>query len=154
MLVVRAEHRAAIPGIVHGSSGSGASLFLEPLSTVEINNDIVALEQQETEEVLRILLALTDAFRGRADDLRPTVDAATELDVLQARARFSHLVDGVEPALARTAGSSCAPHAIRCSFRRCVATVARPGRRRRADAPGDRERRPRQTPSRSRSTSR
>ena len=47
VLVVRAEHRAAIPGIVHGSSGSGASLFLEPLSTVEINNDIVALEQQE-----------------------------------------------------------------------------------------------------------
>ena len=81
VLVVRAEHRAAIPGIVHGSSGSGASLFLEPLSTVEINNDIVALEQQEAEEVRRILLALTDAFRGRAEDLERTVEAATELDV-------------------------------------------------------------------------
>src|SRR5262245_43364327 len=43
VLVVRSEHRAAIPGIVHGASTSGASLFLEPLSTVEINNDIVAL---------------------------------------------------------------------------------------------------------------
>jgi DNA mismatch repair protein MutS2 len=51
VIVVRAEHRGAIPGIVHGSSASGASLFLEPLSTVEINNDIVALEEQETEEV-------------------------------------------------------------------------------------------------------
>ena len=100
VLVVRAEHRSAIPGIVHGSSGSGASLFLEPLSTVEINNEIVALEQQEAEEVRRILLALTDLFRGRADDLERTVEAATELDVLKARARFSVLVRGIEPAIA------------------------------------------------------
>ncbi|HET7219467.1 MAG TPA: endonuclease MutS2 [Vicinamibacterales bacterium] len=99
VLVVRSEHRTAIPGIVHGSSGSGASLFLEPLSTVEINNDIVALEQQEEEEVRRILLALADALRVRAVELLRTVDAATELDVLQARARFSVLVDGVQPAL-------------------------------------------------------
>jgi DNA mismatch repair protein MutS2 len=101
VLVVRAEHRAAIPGIVHGSSGSGASLFLEPLSTVEINNDIVALEEQEAEEVRRILLALSDAFRRRALDLQRTVDAATELDVLQARAHFSLLIDGVKPAIAK-----------------------------------------------------
>jgi DNA mismatch repair protein MutS2 len=100
VLVVRSEHRTSIPGIVHGSSGSGASLFLEPLSTVEINNDIVALEQQEAEEVRRILLALADALRRRAGDLHRTVDAATELDVLQARARFSLLVDGSQPALA------------------------------------------------------
>ena len=109
VLVVRAEHRSAIPGIVHGSSGSGASLYLEPLSTVEINNDIVALEQQEAEEVRRILLALTDAFRGRADDLERTVEAATELDVLQARAQ---VLDRWSTASSRrsrpTAGSSCA----------------------------------------------
>src|SRR5688500_9337155 len=100
VLVVRSEHRTAIPGIVHGSSGSGASLFLEPLSTVEINNDIVALEQQESEEVRRILLALADALRRRAGDVHRTVDAATELDVLHARAQFSILVDGTEPAIA------------------------------------------------------
>ncbi|HVH28670.1 MAG TPA: endonuclease MutS2 [Vicinamibacterales bacterium] len=99
VLVVKSEHRSAIPGIVHGSSTSGASLFLEPLSTVEINNDIVALEQQEQEEVRRILLALTDAFRGRGDDLGRTIVAATEVDVIQARARFSQSIDGIEPAL-------------------------------------------------------
>ena len=44
VLLVRAEHRTSLPGIVHGSSSSGASLFLEPLSTVDINNDIVALQ--------------------------------------------------------------------------------------------------------------
>jgi DNA mismatch repair protein MutS2 len=99
VLVVRSEHRSAIPGIVHGASASGASLFLEPLSTVEINNDIVALEEQEAEEVRRILLALTDCFRGRAGDLHRTIEAATEIDVLQARARYSESLDGVEPAL-------------------------------------------------------
>ena len=99
VLVVKAEHRSAIPGIVHGASTSGASLFLEPLSTVEINNDIVALEEQEAEEIRRILLALTDTFRARAGDLQRTIEAATELDVLQGRARYSESIDGVEPAL-------------------------------------------------------
>jgi DNA mismatch repair protein MutS2 len=99
VIVVKAEYRTSIPGIVHGASASGASLFLEPLSTVEINNDIVALEEQEAEEVRRILLALSNAFRARAADLARTVDVATELDVLQARARFSQSVDGIEPAL-------------------------------------------------------
>src|SRR5205085_840381 len=89
VLVIKAEFRTAIPGIVHGTSTSGASLFLEPLSTVEINNDIVALEEQETEEIRRILLALSDTFRGRAADLQRTIEVATELDVLQARARYS-----------------------------------------------------------------
>jgi DNA mismatch repair protein MutS2 len=100
VLVVRAEHRSAIPGIVHGASASGASLYLEPLGTVEINNDIVALEEEEAEEVRRILLALTDTFRGRPDDLRRTVEVATELDVIQARARYSLSVGGIEPAIA------------------------------------------------------
>ena len=99
VLVVRSEHRSSIPGIVHGASTSGASLFLEPLSTVEINNEIVALEEQEAEEIRRILLALTDAFRRRAGDMHRTLEAATELDVMQGRARYSISIDGVEPAL-------------------------------------------------------
>ena len=100
VLVVKAEHRNSIPGIVHGSSGSGASLFLEPLSTVEINNDIVATEQDEWAEVRRILLALADRLRARALDVRTTLTAATDIDVLQARAGFSLLIQGIEPSLA------------------------------------------------------
>ena len=103
VLVVRSEHRSAIPGIVHGSSGSGASLFLEPLSTVEINSDIVALEEDETQEVRRVLLMLANALRKRGLDLRHTMAAATDIDVIQARASFSRLVDGVEPRLASDA---------------------------------------------------
>ena len=97
VLMVRAEHRSSIPGIVHGGSASGASLFVEPLETVEINNEIGALEEQEAEEVRSILLALTDAFRARPSDVRRTVEVATELDVVQARARFSQMVGGIEP---------------------------------------------------------
>jgi DNA mismatch repair protein MutS2 len=100
VLVVRAEHRGAIPGIVHGSSTSGASLFLEPLSTVEINNEVVALEQQEREEVRRILLALTDSFRRRAVELKHTIEAAAQLDVVQARARLASIMRAEAPALA------------------------------------------------------
>jgi DNA mismatch repair protein MutS2 len=99
VLMVRAEHRGAIPGIVHGGSTSGASLFVEPMETVEINNDIVALEEQEAEEVHRILLALTDAFRRRPADLARTVDVGTDLDAIQARARFSLMTGGIEPAI-------------------------------------------------------
>lgn len=100
VLVVRAEHRSSIPGIIHGSSGSGASLYLEPLSTVEVNNEIVALEEQEAEEIRKILLVLTESFRSRALDVQRTIEVATELDVLQAKARLAELVDGVEPAIA------------------------------------------------------
>ena len=100
VLMLRAEHRSAIPGIVHGGSASGASLFVEPMETVEINNEIVALEEQEAEEVRRILLELTDRFRGRPDDLTRTLNVATELDVIQARAGFSLMTDSVEPVVA------------------------------------------------------
>jgi DNA mismatch repair protein MutS2 len=100
VLVVRAEHRGNVPGIVHGSSASGASLFLEPSQTVEINNDIVELEDQEREEVRRILLALTDSFRARPEDLQASVGVAIELDALQAKARFGSIVNGVAPEIA------------------------------------------------------
>ena len=106
VLMVRAEHRSAIPGIVHGGSTSGASLFVEPLETVEINNEIVALEEQELEEVRRILLALTDAFRARPDELERTIEVATALDVIQARARFSLITASVEPIVAADGNSS------------------------------------------------
>src|SRR5256714_375337 len=101
VLVVRSEHRAAIPGIVHGSSGSGASLFLEPLSTVEINNDIVALQQQEAEEVRRILLALADGWRRLAAELQRTVEAASVMVVLLSKGRYSLAIDGIPPAIAQ-----------------------------------------------------
>ena len=99
VLVVRAEHRDAIPGVVHGTSASGASLYLEPLSVLDANNDVVALADRETEEVRRILLALTNAFRQRGDDLEAVLDVAAAIDEVQAKARLAQTLDAVAPAL-------------------------------------------------------
>lgn len=102
VLMVRAEHRAHVPGIVHGASATGATLFLEPMAGVEINNDIVAAEEEEAEEIFRILLELTDRFRHRPGDFRVAVLVAEELDLLQARARLAHLMNAVAPVLSST----------------------------------------------------
>jgi DNA mismatch repair protein MutS2 len=100
VVVVRAEHRSAIPGIVHGASSSGASLYLEPLTTVDLNNEIVTLADREKEEIRRILTALTDAFGRRRPELDVLVDAAGQLDELQAKARLAVRLGGATPALA------------------------------------------------------
>ena len=100
VLMVRAEHQSAIPGIVHGSSASGASLYLEPLATVQTNNEIVELAEREKAEVFRILLALTDGYRERTDDLNATLHVAGELDLLQAKARLASRMQAIAPALA------------------------------------------------------
>jgi DNA mismatch repair protein MutS2 len=100
VLLVKAEHRSAMPGLVHGSSSSGATLYLEPLNTVEINNDVVALEAEEHEEIQRILLELTDAFRSRAEDVSQSEHVATTLDVLQAKARLAEVTGASAPTLA------------------------------------------------------
>jgi DNA mismatch repair protein MutS2 len=82
---------------VHGSSTTGATLFMEPAATVEINNDIVQLEDREREEIFRILLELTDRFRARPRDIEISRHVARDLDVLQAKARYSSKLNAIEP---------------------------------------------------------
>ena len=101
VVVVKSEHRHAIPGLIHGSSASGASLYLEPLATVEINNELIALNEEEKAEVWRILTALTNAFRLRAEELATTIEAATALDVVQAKARLAQACRASAPVLSR-----------------------------------------------------
>ena len=86
VLLLKAEHRGQLPGIVHGSSGSGASVFVEPLPAVELNNDIVALGDEERREVVRILRELTARVAARADDLADAARILGELDAVQAKA--------------------------------------------------------------------
>jgi DNA mismatch repair protein MutS2 len=104
VLVLRAEHRDAIPGIVHGASASGASLYVEPMPTVDLNNEIVALADREREEVRRILLALTNAFRLRQAEFESMVDVAADLDELYAKVQLARRVEGVKPEITTGGG--------------------------------------------------
>jgi DNA mismatch repair protein MutS2 len=97
VLLLKAEHRGQVPGIVHGSSGSGASLFVEPMPAVELNNDIVALADDEREEIVRILQALTRRVGDRADDLAHALEVMGELDAGQARALTAKDMAAIAP---------------------------------------------------------
>ncbi|HTE48159.1 MAG TPA: endonuclease MutS2 [Gemmatimonadaceae bacterium] len=89
VIPVRREGRAIAGGIVHDSSATGATLFVEPPAAVEFGNRMRELESEEIEEVERILLELTDEVRPRRDEIVATLDAMVELDSLFARARFA-----------------------------------------------------------------
>jgi DNA mismatch repair protein MutS2 len=97
VLIVKADHRGQLPGVVHGASGSGASLFVEPLPAVELNNDIVALAEEERAEVVRILTALTERVGARAADLGQALDVLGRLDAVQAMALLAGEMRAVEP---------------------------------------------------------
>src|SRR5271170_2980369 len=64
VIPVRSENRRSVPGIVHGASGTGQTVFLEPLETVEANNELTQLAEDEAAEILRILKELTERLRG------------------------------------------------------------------------------------------
>jgi DNA mismatch repair protein MutS2 len=89
VIPVRREGRVAVGGIVHGASASGATLFVEPPAAVEFGNRIRELEAEESEEVERILLELTDRLRPSREALTESLDVLTELDSLYARARYA-----------------------------------------------------------------
>jgi DNA mismatch repair protein MutS2 len=97
VLLVKTHQRGQLPGIVHGSSGSGASVFIEPLAAVDLNNEIVSLTSAEQTEIARILQELTQSVRERADDLDQTSKALLALDAAQARARLAEAMDATCP---------------------------------------------------------
>ncbi len=89
VIPVRREGVRGVGGIVHGTSGTGGLMFVEPPAAVEFGNRIRELESEEQEEVERILAELTDEIRPLRDGLAESLDALTELDSLHARARYA-----------------------------------------------------------------
>jgi DNA mismatch repair protein MutS2 len=89
VIPVRREGRAAVGGIVHDTSATGSTLFVEPPAAIEAGNRIRELEAEERREVERILAELTDALRPLQAALLAGLDALVDLDTLYARARFA-----------------------------------------------------------------
>jgi len=89
VIPVRREHQSEIPGIVHGASSSGATVFLEPLRAVELNNQQIFYREREVEIVRAVLWDLTQQVREHGPSIQKIIDSAASLDGLFACAEFA-----------------------------------------------------------------
>ncbi len=107
VLPVRSGRREAVEGIVHDSSSSGQTVFVEPLELVEPQNRLAEVVRDEAREVQRLLAEATAHVAAAAPGLEQAIECITELDGLQALARYSNRAEAVRPRLivAATAAS-------------------------------------------------
>ncbi len=85
---VVAGQRRRMNGVIHGASSSGHTLFVEPLETIDLNNELVRLTEEEAREVHRILRELTARLRESGPEIRAAITAMGDLDLIFAKARF------------------------------------------------------------------
>ena len=97
VIPVKAEHKHRVPGFIHSASASGATVFIEPTETLELNNEIRSLQFQEQREIGKILRDLTVQVGAARDDLAGDMEILAGLDDLQARAKYSIEILGVAP---------------------------------------------------------
>ncbi|HKV62346.1 MAG TPA: endonuclease MutS2 [Candidatus Acidoferrum sp.] len=97
VIPVRAEHRRGLQGVVHGASATGQTVFMEPFETVESNNQLVQLAEDEAAEILRILRELTEKLQRVREPLLAAAETIAELDSIFARARFTRDFDAATP---------------------------------------------------------
>jgi DNA mismatch repair protein MutS2 len=94
---VVAGQQRKVYGVIHGASGSGHTLFVEPLETIDLNNELVRLREEEQREVARILRELTELLRTNGPQIQALVEAIGRLDLLFAKADFASDFDCVIP---------------------------------------------------------
>src|SRR5882724_1728501 len=99
VIPVKTELRKRVNGVVHGASSSGQTMFIEPLETIEQNNDLVRLLEEEQAEVRRILQEMTERLGEHADAIILATDAMAEIEMQFGKARFAIDYECVRPEL-------------------------------------------------------
>lgn len=105
VIPVRADHQGRIKGVAHGSSSSGATIFVEPLETIEANNELQTLREAEQREIAEILFALSEELRRELPAIEQAAGAITELDFISAKAAFAEKFDCVVPKIGTETGA-------------------------------------------------
>jgi DNA mismatch repair protein MutS2 len=102
---VRAQRKGQVPGVMHGTSSSGQTVYVEPLETIELNNELVRLREDEAREIHRILREMTARLRRQLDGLRETTEQIGKLDLAFACGKYALDYDCVIPLFSSSAGA-------------------------------------------------
>ncbi len=94
---IAAGQKGRVNGVIHGSSGTGRTLYIEPLETIDLNNQLVRLREEEIREIERILAEITGSLREHSEEIADTARALAELDCVFAKATFARAFDAVIP---------------------------------------------------------
>jgi DNA mismatch repair protein MutS2 len=107
VIPVKAEQKRRVQGVIHGASSSGQTVFVEPLETIEQNNELVRLLEDEQAEVHRILLEMTARIGAQADAILAALDVLAEFELQFAKARFAEDYNCVEAQLSGNGQDPC-----------------------------------------------
>lgn len=112
VIPVKAEFKRRVPGVIHGSSSSGQTVFVEPLDTIEQNNELVRLLDEEQSEIHRILVAMTRALGENASAIQGGTCILAEIESHFARARFAIGLNCVRPIFTQELSLTAARHPL------------------------------------------
>ncbi len=96
VIPIKVEQKRRVQGVVHGASSSGQTVFVEPLETIEQNNELVRLLEEELSEIHRILLEMTQRIGAHSEPILAAVEVLAELELQFAKARFAEDYNCVE----------------------------------------------------------
>jgi DNA mismatch repair protein MutS2 len=106
VIPVKADHRGRVQGVAHGYSSSGATAFVEPLETIEANNELQGLHEAELREIARILFTLSEELRMQLPAIEMAATAVTELDFINAKSVFHRRFNCVIPSIEQPSNGS------------------------------------------------
>ena len=106
VIPVKSDHRARVNGVAHGYSSSGATAFVEPLETIDANNELQALHEAEAREIYKILFGLTEELRAQLPAIELAADAVATLDFINAKAVFHQKFNCVIPEIGKSGTES------------------------------------------------